>query len=43
MASYQLVERLGEKNIACAFLIELKELAGLERLSNYPIDTLLTY
>ena len=43
MASYQLVERLGEKNIACAFLIELTELAGRERLSNHPIHTMLNY
>jgi adenine phosphoribosyltransferase len=43
MASYQLVERLGGKIIACAFLIELTELAGRKRLSNYPIHTLLTY
>jgi adenine phosphoribosyltransferase len=43
MASCQLVEKLGGKVIACVFLIELTQLTGRERLSLYPIHTLLAY
>lgn len=42
-ASCELVEMLGGNVVGCAFVMELSFLNGRERLSNYPIHSLLTY
>jgi len=42
-ATIQIVEKLGGKVVGCAFLIELTELNGRERIGNYPIKTLIQY
>jgi len=42
-ASCDLVESLGAKVIACAFVVELDSLKGREKLKNYPIHSLLHY
>ncbi len=42
-ASIQLVEKLGGKVVGCAFIIELKELNGREKIGNYPVKTLMEY
>ncbi|MEK4494967.1 adenine phosphoribosyltransferase [Ureibacillus sp. FSL W8-0352] len=42
-ATIQLVEKLGGTVVGCAFIIELTELNGREKIGNYPIKTLLQY
>ncbi len=42
-ASCELVECLGAKVVACAFVIELDRLKGREKLKNYQIHSLLHY
>jgi adenine phosphoribosyltransferase len=42
-ASCELVESLGAKVAACAFVVELDALKGRERLANYPVHALLHY
>ena len=42
-ASCKLVENLGGEIIGCAFVIELDELNGREKLSNYRVHSLLHY
>ena len=42
-AATDLVEKLGVKISGLYFLIELKELQGREKLSGYPIHSLITY
>jgi len=42
-ASCELVEKLGGKVVACAFLIELSDLAGRDKLTNYPLHSVLKY
>ena len=42
-ASCQLLEKIGAEVIACAFLIELDELRGRERLSKYRVHSLLHF
>lgn len=42
-ASCQLIEKLGGKVVACAFVIELTMLNGRENISDYPIHTLIQY
>lgn len=42
-ASCDLVESLGAKVTACAFVVELDSLKGREKLKNYPIHSLLHY
>ncbi|MEK4284570.1 adenine phosphoribosyltransferase [Ureibacillus sp. FSL K6-0165] len=42
-ATIQLVEKLGGTVAGCAFIIELTELNGREKIGNYPIKTLLQY
>lgn len=42
-ASIKLIEKLGGEVVGCAFLIELTELNGREKIGNYPIKTLLQY
>ena len=42
-ASCELVEKLGGEVAACAFLVELTELAGREHLSQYPLHTVIKY
>lgn len=42
-ATIQLVEKLGGAVVGCAFIIELKQLNGRQKIGNYPIKTLLTY
>jgi len=42
-ASCELVENLGGEIIGCAFVIELDELKGREKLSNYRVHSLLHY
>lgn len=42
-ASCNLIERLGGEVIACAFVIELSQLAGRQHLSQYPIHSVLVY
>jgi adenine phosphoribosyltransferase len=39
----ELVEQLGGKVVACAFLIELAFLRGRERLAGYPVHALISY
>ena len=42
-ASCELVEKLGAAVVACAFIIELDFLKGREKLTSYPIHSLLHY
>ena len=42
-ATIKLVEQLGGEVVGCAFLIELEDLKGRERLSGYDVFTLLKY
>lgn len=42
-ATIQLVEKLGGQVAGCAFIIELVELKGRERIGNYPVKTLVEY
>jgi adenine phosphoribosyltransferase len=42
-ASCQLIEKLGAKVFGCAFVIELDELKGRTKLSDYKIHSLLHY
>ncbi len=42
-ASCQLVEKLGGKVIACAFVIELTSLQGRDKLTGYQIHSLINY
>jgi adenine phosphoribosyltransferase len=42
-ASCELVEQLGAKVEACAFVVELDFLAGRDKLSNYQVHSLLHY
>lgn len=42
-ASCHLIEKLGAKIAACAFVVELDALAGREKLSGYRIHSLLHY
>ena len=42
-ASCELIEKLGAEIAACAFVIELDELKGREKLSKYKIHSLLHY
>ncbi|SOC36402.1 adenine phosphoribosyltransferase [Ureibacillus acetophenoni] len=42
-ATIQLVEKLGGVVSGCAFIIELEELHGRDKIGKYPIKTLITY
>jgi adenine phosphoribosyltransferase len=42
-AACKLIEKIGGKIAGIAFLIELSDLAGREKLSQYKINTLITY
>ena len=42
-ASCELVERLGAEVVACAFVVELDELKGREKLINHPVHSLIHY
>lgn len=42
-ASIKLVEELGGVVVGCAFLIELAYLAGMDKLTDYDVFTLMTY
>lgn len=42
-ASCELIEKLGGKVVACAFVIELLALNGRHKLADYPIHSLITY
>jgi len=42
-ASCELIEKLGAKIVACAFVVELDFLAGRELLQNYEVHSLLHY
>ncbi|WP_042475104.1 adenine phosphoribosyltransferase [Bacillus ndiopicus] len=42
-ATIRLIEQLGGIVVGCAFLIELSELNGREKIGNYPIKTLIQY
>ncbi|OUR73787.1 adenine phosphoribosyltransferase [Methylophaga sp. 41_12_T18] len=42
-ASCELVEMLGGQVVACAFVIELAMLNGREKLTDYPLHSLITY
>ena len=42
-AAIKLVEELGGVVVGCAFLIELADLNGRDRLVNYPVKSLITY
>ncbi len=42
-AAIELVEKLGGIVVGCAFLIELEDLKGREKIGNYPIKTLIKY
>ena len=42
-ASCELIEKLGANIVACAFVIELDELAGRKRLANYRVHSLIHY
>lgn len=41
-AATQLVQRVGGNIIGCAFLIELKDLGGRERMEHFPLFTLMS-
>jgi adenine phosphoribosyltransferase len=42
-ASCELIEKLGAKIVACAFVVELDFLAGRELLQGYEVHSLLHY
>ncbi len=42
-ASCKLIEKLGAEVVACAFIVELDELKGREKLSGYRIHSLIHY
>jgi 5'-methylthioadenosine phosphorylase len=42
-ASCQLIEKLGGEIIECAFIIDLPELRGKEKIKNYPVFTLIEF
>ena len=42
-AAIKLVEKLGGEVVGCAFLIELEDLKGRERLQGYNVHTLMKY
>lgn len=42
-AACRLVERIGGEVIGCAFVVELVDLKGRERLTRYPIDSLVEF
>ncbi|MED3662652.1 adenine phosphoribosyltransferase [Ureibacillus sp. FSL K6-8385] len=42
-ATIKLVEKLGGEVVGCAFIIELTELKGREKIRNYPVKTLIQY
>jgi len=42
-ASCQLVEKLGGKVVACAFVVELTDLNGRDQINNYPLHSLIQY
>lgn len=42
-ATIRLVEKLGGEVVGCAFLIELTDLHGREKIGDYPIKTLIQY
>lgn len=42
-ASVGLIERLGAELAGCAFVVELDELKGREKLSRYPVHSLVHY
>jgi adenine phosphoribosyltransferase len=42
-ASCELIENLGGEVVACAFVIELTELKGREKIDTYPIHSLIQY
>ncbi|MBQ1289446.1 MAG: adenine phosphoribosyltransferase [Erysipelotrichaceae bacterium] len=42
-ATVKLIEKLGGEVAGCAFLIELEDLKGRERLKDYDVFTLMTY
>ena len=42
-AAIRLVEQLGGEVVGCAFLIELTDLNGRDKISNYPIKALIQY
>ena len=42
-ASCELIEKLGAEIVACAFVIELDELAGRENLRNFRVHSLIHY
>lgn len=42
-ASCELIEKLGAKIVACAFVVELDFLEGREKLGNYEVHSLLHY
>ena len=42
-ASCQLIEKLGGEIVECVFIIDLPELGGKEKLSQYPIFTLIEF
>jgi adenine phosphoribosyltransferase len=42
-ASCELVESLGAEIVACAFVVELGELNGRDKLQRYPVHSLLNY
>ncbi len=42
-AAIKLIEKLGGEVVGCAFLIELKDLKGREKLHNYDVYSLIQY
>lgn len=42
-ATIRLVHQLGGEVVGCAFLIELEELKGRDKIGNYPIKSLIQY
>jgi adenine phosphoribosyltransferase len=42
-AACQLIEKIGGQVVGITFLIELKELAGREKLRSYKINTVISY
>ncbi|ATP41243.1 adenine phosphoribosyltransferase [Solibacillus sp. R5-41] len=42
-ATIRLIEQLGGVVVGCAFLIELEELNGRQKIAKYPIKTLIQY
>ncbi|MER1998638.1 MAG: adenine phosphoribosyltransferase [Lysinibacillus sp.] len=42
-ATIRLIEQLGGEVVGCAFLIELEELKGREKIGSYPIKSLIQY